>query len=68
MYGPQTESMEGAAFFMACQNTGTPCLQLRAISNYVEPRKPESWEMATAIQNLTESYINIYKQLELLGS
>src|ERR1700754_1683246 len=35
---PQIESMEGAAFFYACHQFNVPCLQIRAVSNYVEKR------------------------------
>ena len=62
-YKPQIESMEGAAFFMACTQTGTPCIQLRGISNYVENRNKDTWEMELAIQNLSQAFIRIYKLL-----
>jgi futalosine hydrolase len=32
----EIESMEGAAFFYACREVGLPCMQIRAVSNYVE--------------------------------
>ncbi|MEO8762323.1 MAG: futalosine hydrolase, partial [Bacteroidia bacterium] len=32
----EIESMEGAAFLFACNQTNTNCVQVRAISNYVE--------------------------------
>ena len=35
---PQIESMEGAACMMACRHSNVPCVQLRAISNYVEKK------------------------------
>ncbi len=35
---PQIESMEGASFFYVCMKLNVPCVQLRSISNYVEPR------------------------------
>src|ERR1039457_6304957 len=37
-FHPDIESMEGAAFFFACNHEKIPCLQIRAISNYVERR------------------------------
>lgn len=51
----QVESMEGAAFFYACQQAGVEPLQLRAISNYVEPRNREAWKMGEAIQSLNQA-------------
>jgi futalosine hydrolase len=49
---PGTESMEGAAVFYCCYKTGTPCIQIRSISNYVEERNRDSWEIGLAIKNL----------------
>jgi len=50
----QVESMEGAAFFYACQQHQLPMLQLRSISNYVEPRNREAWDITLAIQALND--------------
>ena len=49
---PQLESMEGAAFFYACREMHVPCLQIRAVSNYVEKRNRDSWQIGLAIKNL----------------
>jgi len=49
---PQLESMEGAAFFYACKQADLPCLQIRAVSNYVEKRNRDAWEISLAIKNL----------------
>ena len=49
---PQLESMEGAAFFYACKQAGVPCLQIRAVSNYVEKRNRDAWQIGLAIKNL----------------
>jgi futalosine hydrolase len=51
-FDAQVESMEGAAFFYACNQTKTPCLQIRAISNYVERRDKEKWNIGLAVKNL----------------
>ncbi len=48
----QLESMEGAAFFYACQQFNLPCLQIRAVSNYVEKRNRDNWKIGLAIKNL----------------
>lgn len=60
-FKPQTESMEGAAVFYACQMNRIPCLQVRAISNYVEPRNKENWQIDLAIHNLNDWVINFIK-------
>lgn len=49
---PQLESMEGAAFFYACNQAGVPCLQIRAVSNYIEKRNRDAWQIPLAIKNL----------------
>lgn len=61
LFNSQTESMEGAAFFYACNQVGLPCAQVRAISNYVERRNRDSWDIGLAVKNLnifTVDFIN----------
>jgi len=48
----EIESMEGAAFFLCCNMENLPFLELRSISNFVEPRDVESWNLPLAIENL----------------
>ena len=48
----EVESMEGAAFFYACLSEGIPFLEIRAISNYVEARNRENWDIPLAIERL----------------
>ena len=42
-YNADIESMEGAAFFQACLLAKVDFLEIRAISNFVEPRNKENW-------------------------
>jgi futalosine hydrolase len=49
------ESMEGAAFFYAALFKGIPCVQIRAVSNYVEPRNRDAWEIKLALSNLWDA-------------
>jgi futalosine hydrolase len=49
---PDIESMEGAACFMVCEEFKIPCIQIRAISNKVEKRNIENWNLDLAISNL----------------
>ena len=44
--------MEGAACFMVCEKFEIPCIQIRAISNKVEKRNKENWNLDLAISNL----------------
>ena len=58
---PDVESMEGAAVFQVCENLGVPCVQIRSISNKVEVRNKENWNLDLAIFNLNkevEKYID----------
>lgn len=47
------ETMEGAAFFYACNMAGIHALQIRAISNVVEARNRDRWRMKEALDSLT---------------
>ncbi len=60
---PQLESMEGAAFFYACREMNLPCLQIRAVSNYVEKRNRDNWKIGLAIKNLNTFAIEFLKGL-----
>lgn len=59
---PQLESMEGAAFFYACNQMNVPCIQIRAVSNYVEKRNRDNWKIGPAIKNLNTFAIEFLKQ------
>lgn len=60
---PVTESMEGAAVFYACKKDNIDCLQVRSISNYVEPRNKENWKMGLAITNLNNWLIKFISEM-----
>ena len=49
---PDIESMEGAAVFKVCEEMKIPCIQIRSISNKVEKRNKENWNLPLAISNL----------------
>jgi futalosine hydrolase len=51
-WSPQVESMEGAAFMIACLTEGVPFSQIRSYSNYVEPRNRDNWQLGLAVTNL----------------
>lgn len=61
-FHPQIESMEGAAFFYSCNQAGIPSIQIRSVSNYVERRNRENWEISLAIKNLNEVLSNWLKE------
>ena len=54
----QTESMEGAAVFYAGFMEKVHVIQLRSISNFVDPRNRTSWKIPEAIQVLNDFLIN----------
>ncbi len=58
-FHPVVESMEGAAFMFACENKNIPYVQIRAVSNYVERRNKELWNIPLAIENLNKKVIEI---------
>jgi futalosine hydrolase len=58
------ETMEGAAFFYVCLSEDIPFLELRAISNYVEPRNKSSWEIPTAVDNLNRELLKIFELMK----
>jgi futalosine hydrolase len=59
MFSPEVESMEGAAFLFGCLKKGLPCFQLRAISNYIEPRNLNNWNIPLAIGILNKRLVEI---------
>ena len=62
-YNPDIESMEGAAFFYACAQNNVSCVQVRAISNVVEQRNRDNWNIPLAIKKLNEFAITYLDQL-----
>lgn len=46
------ESMEGAAVFYSCCLASVPCVQIRAVSNFVEPRNRAAWRVEVALSAL----------------
>lgn len=55
-YDFEIESMEGAAFFYACKIIDMPGVQLRAISNYLEPRNKDNWAIGKALEKLHDAF------------
>ena len=61
--GAQLENMEGASFFYACTQSGTPFLELRTISNRVGEPFPD-WDIETATDNLARDLNRLIHELE----
>jgi futalosine hydrolase len=55
--------MEGAAFFYACRQMNVHGMQIRAVSNYVEKRNREAWNIGLAIKNLNTFAIDLVSRI-----
>ena len=60
---PDIESMEGAAVFKVCEEMKVPCIQIRSISNKVERRNKENWDLDLSILNLNTEVEKIINNL-----
>ena len=58
-FHPTVESMEGGAFLFSCNHEKIPCAQIRCVSNFVERRKKDKWNIPLAIENLNKTAIDI---------
>jgi futalosine hydrolase len=58
-YYPDIETMEGATFFYLCLRENIPFLAIRAISNKVELRNKDNWNISLALKNLSEKLIEV---------
>jgi futalosine hydrolase len=64
-YSPQVETMECASVFYTCLLMNVPFVCIRSISNWVEPRNKERWNLPLAVANLcsvAEEFIDCYSQ------
>lgn len=59
----QVESMEGAAVFWACLHAGAPFMEIRSVSNFVEARNRENWNIPQAIESLNTVMMNVIQSL-----
>lgn len=59
----ELESMEGAAVFYACLAASVPFVEIRSISNKVESRNRDAWNLPLAIQNLNQVLIDMLETI-----
>ncbi len=59
----QVESMEGAVVLYICNWFGVNCCQIRAISNYVEPRDSAQWNIPLALEKLNDSILAVLNKI-----
>jgi futalosine hydrolase len=60
-WDPEIETMEGAWLAYTCSMTGIPWLSVRAVSNKVEPRNVNNWDIPLALSNLQEKMIQLLR-------
>ena len=58
-FNPDIETMEGASVAFVANKKNIPISQIRAISNYVEPRNKSNWNINLAINNLNTFLLNL---------
>jgi futalosine hydrolase len=58
-YNPDVETMEGAAFVQTCRIMDMKFHQIKSISNYVEARNKDNWNIPLALDNLNKEVIKI---------
>lgn len=63
-FNPDIETMEGATFFYICSGEKIPFLALRAVSNFVEPRNRDKWDIPLALEKLTEKLAELFLMLD----
>jgi len=63
-FHPDIESMEGAVISYVCLKQNIPFAEIRAVSNFVEPRNPNNWDIPLAIRNLTTMLPEILHKIQ----
>ena len=62
-FNPAIETMEGAAFFYVCAKEKIPFVALRSVSNIVERRARDKWNIPMAIDNMAVALEAVFKKL-----
>jgi len=63
LYPADVESMEGAGFMYASKVMDLDYHQFRAVSNMVEPRNKDNWDIPLAIDNLNKELITFIDKI-----
>jgi len=59
----QIENMEGAAIFYVCKNMNIPFMEIRSISNMVEERNKDNWNIKLALSVLEDNIEQIVLEI-----
>lgn len=62
-FNADIENMEGAGVFYVCTEKDIPFIEIRSISNYIEERNPQNWNIPLALENLKIEVTNIINHL-----
>ncbi len=62
-YNAELENMEGAAVFYTCMMEKQDFIEFRAVSNYIEPRNKDNWDIPLAINNLNNRIIEFLEEV-----
>ena len=60
---PDVESMEGAACMMVAYKFNVPFIQIRGVSNFVEKRNKDNWNMPLSILNVNTELLKLISKL-----
>lgn len=63
-YNAEIETMEGASFFYICKRERIPFLGVRAISNKIEKRNRDNWNVQLALDNLAIKLNEVFLMLD----
>jgi futalosine hydrolase len=63
-FNPDIETMEGATFFYICSREKIPFLALRGVSNRVEVRNKDKWDINLALSSLGEKLDEVVLKLK----
>lgn len=68
LFSPDVESMEGATVFFIAEQENVHSLQVRSISNLVEKRNKDNWNIPLAIKNLNDWLIQFITDLNITNT
>ncbi len=63
-FAPDFENMEGGAVAYVCLNEELPYFEFRAISNYVEPRNKDHWNIPLACERIQQFALKLIQQVK----
>jgi futalosine hydrolase len=62
-FSPDIETMEGAGVFFVCLLQNIPFIEIRSISNLVEPRNAKNWNVPMALINLGDILSKLFSEI-----